>query len=427
MRQLIVGQESLQFQKGVFFQELTMLVAEMKKVPKNKLDDCEQLGQMTRLIKHHTGLGVAIEMSAFGPAVDIPALNKNHPLVNQFIRNAVPSADGLRMIAQAGGMVRGTVNLKTGKVTGVFEEMGSTMYMPYDMFTGNAFSPEEIAATQLHELGHLFSYCEYMSRSASTNQALAGLVKGLEEANTVEEREVVLVGVKKALELKELDTKALAQSTDKRAIEVVVVSNIATSIEDEIGANIYNFNTWEYLSDQYAARQGAGRYVVTALDKIYRASWNISFRSTPAYLTMEALKAGLFVSTIFIAAMGAWGAGYVAQLFMLLVAMDGMGDGTYDRPGARMKRVRNQIVEALKLRHLTEEEAQRYTEDLQAIDEVLARVHDREQWVGLVWNLFSKNSRKRLSQEALAKELEGFASNDLFVHAAKLKLTAAHI
>lgn len=413
---LAISLESIRFQNDKFFRELTLLVAELKKVPQVKLQDSDLIVGLESTIRTHSGLRVAIEMGAWGPAVEAPSINRNNVVANPNHRQFMSSVDGTRMIAEAGSELTGGINLISGKVSGVFADVQHRMYMPTEMFTGGKFSPEEIAATMLHEIGHLCTYYEFITRSTTANRALTGMAAALDTVNSVDEREAILVSVKKVLNLHSLDTKALAKSTDKKVVEVVVISNLYSETADAIGANIYDFNTWEYLSDQYAARHGAGRHLVLALEKLYRSAFHISFRGSASYLAMEALKFFMILTLPLAPVAGLVG--------LLLVAMDGVGDGTYDRPGARLLRVRNQVVEAMKDKRLKGEEAKRLQEDLVAIDEVLATVRDREQFFGVVWNLFSKSSRKRMADEAMAKELEGFVANNLFVESMKLRQLA---
>ena len=172
---------------------------------------------------------------------------------------------------------------------------------------------------------------------------------------------------------------------------------------------MYDFNTWEYLSDQYASRNGAGRYLVTGLAKLYDGSNHISFRGTAMYLAMEAIKI-LLICTI-----------QLMPLAFALISMDGAGDGTYDKPGARMKRVRDQIVENLKDKELSKDDFVRLKADLDAIDEVTKGINDRRQWLGVLWDAISPYSRKVYNQERIQQELESIAMNELFVKAAELK------
>lgn len=424
-----LSMEAIQFQKSqAFFKELTLAFSDLKKKKASDLrKDTDASGLLSKIIKNHTKLKVAFDITDYGPAVEVPHLNKNHPLVHDTKRSWISSADGMRMIAEAGGVVKGSVNLATGQVSGVFAEMDNRMYFPADMIASAKYSAEELAAVTLHEVGHLMTYCEYMTRTVTTNQVLAGLAAALGKAGTPEEREAVLISTKKALHL-DIDTGELAKEKDDEVVTYVVISNIAKTTADEIGFNIYDLNTWEMLSDQYAARQGAGRHLVTALDKLYRSFGNISFRSTPMYLGMEALKFTLVVGGFMVSAAGgltSLAGRYAVTIGLTLIAMDGMGDGTYDRPGMRLLRVRNQIVEEMKNNKLPSEQAERLTDDLAAIDEVLKNVNDREQFWGKLWNIFSKDSRRRMTQEQLTRELETLASNDLFAASLRLRQQAS--
>lgn len=428
-----LAMEAIHFQKNQeFYKELTIAFEELKKKKSKALrDDGEASHHISKIIKNHTNLKVAFDISDFGPMVEVPHLNKNHPLIHDVHRDWISSADGMRMIGEAGSAVKGSVNLATGKVAGVFAEMDNRMYFPTNMIVGTRYTAEELAAICLHEVGHLITYCEYMDRTVTTNQVLAGLAAGLAGAKTPEEREVILVSTKKALHL-DIDTGELAKEKDGEVVTYVVISNVAKATADEIGFNIYDLNTWEALADQYAARCGAGRALVTGLDKLYRSFGHISFRTTAGYLAMEGLKLTLIVGgflghligpgipTIWLSFMFS----AAINLGIALVTMDGMGDGTYDRPGVRLKKLRNEIVQEMKDKTVTKEQGEKLTEDLLAIDEVLKYVNDREQFLGKIWNLFSADSRRRLSQEALTKELEGLASNDLFVSSLKLRQQA---
>lgn len=423
-----LSMEAIQFQKSqAFFKELTLAFSDLKKKKASDLrKDTDASGLLSKIIKNHTKLKVAFDITDYGPAVEVPHLNKNHPLVHDAKRAWISSADGMRMIAEAGGAVKGSVNLASGQVSGVFTEMDNRLYFPANMIVGSKFTPEELAAILLHEVGHLMTYCEYMTRTVTTNQVLAGMAVALGNAGTPEEREAVLVSAKKALHL-DIDTGELAKEKDNEVVTYVVISNVAKTTADEIGFNIYDLNTWEMLSDQYAARQGAGRYLVTGLEKLYRSAFNISFRSTPAYIAMEALKLtltiGMFVLPLPMGMIKL--VPHLIQIGLMLISFDGMGDGTYDRPGMRLLRVRNQIVQEMKDKNVKGEYAQRLTEDLAAIDTVLKGVNDREQFYGKLWNLFSRDSRRRMSQEQLTRELETLASNDLFAASLRLRQQAS--
>ena len=408
-----VAVESISFQPTLFFKDLTNAFASLCGEGKDKIEDSEYVALVESVVKHHTNIDIIFKFSPFGPATEIPELSKNNILVSEIFKNMVTSAAGLKMINEAKDVVRGSVNLKSATVSGIFAKTKTTLHYPVAMLTNKKYTPEEHAAITLHEIGHLFTYFEYITRTITTNQVLSGLSKALDGSDTIEEREAVLTTVKKAMHLTDLDTKTLAKTTNKKVIEIVVISNISKEAESELGSNIYDLTSWESLCDQFSARHGAGRHLVTALDKIYKGSGNISFRNTATYLAIEALKLIL----IFVG---------LAGITLILITMDSRTGVllTYDTPEARFKRVRNQIVENLKDKNLSKEDYSRLTEDLVAIDDVLKYVNDRRQFFGVLWDTVWPNARKARNQELLQQELEALAMSDLFVKSADLRQLA---
>lgn len=417
----LLALESIQFQDLSFFRELTIIFAELAKLPKKEISESELSADLSRCVAKHTGLKISFDLGNMDPCVEIPAVNRNNTLINQWLRNFISSGDGLRMIDEAGNVARGGVNLKTGKVSGIFTEMPTTIHLKAAMLAkGSKYTPEENAGITLHEVGHIFTYCEFMSRMVTTNQALAGIAKALDSAGTPDEREMVFISAKKALGLNELDAKELAKTNNHKVVETVVITNVVAKSIAELGSNIYDLSSWEYLADQYAARHGAGRHVVSGLDKLYRGMFHISFRSTPMYVAMEALKL-LGVAMLFISpSLGK----FTLDISFMMLLRDGQGDGTYDTPEARFRRVRNQVVEALKHAKLSEDDVQRLKADLVALDDILKRVNDRRQLIGLVSDTLAFWSRGQRNQKKLQQELEALAANDLFVKAQEFKQLA---
>jgi len=397
--------ESVDFQSTTFFKELTNAFAELQSEKKDA-SESPVVQQVSKIIANHTGMNIDILIDDYDPCIEVPHVDKNHPLVNEFWRNAVNSNDGLALINKAEGAVRGTVNTRTGKVTGIFTELKGKIHLNKTLFSGKKFEADEIAAITLHEVGHLFTYFEYITRSVTTNQVLAGVAKALDQSGTIEEREAVLISAKQALKLSDLDTKELAKSTNKKVVEIVIITNAARKAESELGSNVYDFSSWEMLADQYASRYGAYRPLVTALAKYYKGVYNIAFRGTVGYIVMEVVKLITILSPV---------------LFIVLVAMDGSGDGTYDVPGARFKRVRNQIVENLKDKKLSKDDHERLMADIAAIDEILSQMNSRRQVFGLLYDSLVPSGRKAYRQEKQQQELEKLAMNDLFVKAAELR------
>jgi hypothetical protein len=411
--------ESIDFQtNGTFYKELINIFDGLAKGNAKEIGDHELAQQLPAVIRYHTGLNAVVLFGAAELASASALVNHNNPLLNALSieeREFLPNADADKILHKLEATPVGRVNLKTGMVSGVFADFPVFLTLPTEVATGKGFTSEEKAAMLLHEIGHLEVYFEFLSRTVSSNQILAALSKKYETSGSIKEREVFLTKVKTLAQLKDLDVEALAKSNDKKVVEVVIVTSIVKAIESELGSNIYDMNSWEQLADQYAARQGAGRALVTALDKAERFDGHIGYRNLGYYLYVEAVKL-LFAALAPIT--------YGVTLIPLLVACGADSTdqgGVYDTLKNRMGRVRDQLVEALKDQRLKPEQVASVNQDLTAIDEVLSNVKDRQQLLGYVIDFLSPWHRKRISQEKLQRELERLAHNDLFVRAANLK------
>lgn len=408
---LALALEMIHFQSDKFFGDLVTALTALRAEAASQMAKSDAAANLLKVIKRHTNLSVSLSFSEQEEAaILVPHIDRNHPVLQNWVREYIDVKTGQKLLATGGGVARGSVDLKAGRVSGVWAETSAVLYLAPTIVQGKKyeFTLEELAAVVLHEIGHYFTYCEYISRMVATNQALAQLSKALDGSAGPDEREIVLMSVKESLKLKDLNAKELAQSEQAKVVETVVVTAIVRETRSELGANIYDDKTWEYLADQYAARYGAGRHLIFALDKLTRSGNSRSYRSTFSFLFYEALKTVLTICPI------TWAIG------MLLVIAD--SDGTFhEEPEARAKRIRNQLVERLKDQKLSGEMVQRLTTDLEAVDEILSKVEDRRQFFGVIGDALFRSSRRNWNQTKLQKQLEDLAASDLFVHAAKFK------
>lgn len=415
----LVSQEEIAFQADTFFKDLTLGFKELCASPEDELEGGSSLKQLNSVVKHHTGITVNfyIDKESDYIAAHVPMIDGNNVLVNSFDRLDWESTGGLKLIENCKDVLKGTVNLKTSKVTGVFEKVSTDIMLSLEILLDKKILPEEHAAIALHEVGHLFTYFEFMTRSVTTNQVLSGISKALDNSSTVEEREAVFITVKKAIGLSDLDAKKLAQTTNKKVAEIVVITNMAKESRSELGVNIYDNTSWEYLCDQFAARHGGGRYLATFLDKTRNSGLiDINSRSFPAYLFMECFKLmSVIVNPV-----------YGAMLAMVLVIydLDDYNSKGYDTPEARVKRIRNQIVEKLKDTKINKKYHKSLSDDLLCIDDVLSNMSDKKQWCAIVSRTIIPSFRKAYQQEQLQKDLEAIAANELFVKSAALRQLA---
>lgn len=429
---ITLGLESIDFQDTMFFKDLTLAIEGIRKLPLKDFEEGDATdpdtpqGRLSAIINHHTGLNAQLFVGFEGPSMYLQSVDRNHPLVRDIDIVDSNSVAGLQAVRKAQGQVKGTVNIKTAKVSGVFSEFPVAIVMPLPVLSDRIgslgdFSAEETAAFILHEVGHAFVYFEFISRTVRTNQVLAALSRELDKTDTQKEREMILVDAKQMLRIKELDTGELATFTDKKVITTIMLANAMKVIKSELGSNIYDEVSWEYLSDQFAARHGAGRALATAMSKLYKNG--VTGRGTATYLLFEALKLHWLVATGTLFAAGMPGVGLAASIFFVMWSLGEIPEGPeYDRPHVRIRRMRNQLVEQQKDRALNKDQVKALKADVEILDDVLKnQIHDREQFVTLIGRYVFGIGRQRMRAEQLQQELEALAANDLFGRAGELK------
>ena len=402
--------ESIAFQNTTFFDELTLAFDEVKNLKETDVGDSEPIYRISKIIKNHTNLNITIDAeNDYPPCIDIPNIDRNNPLINAAQRAIVNSTDGLTMIESSNEVLHGTVNIKTAKVSGVFSDIKAKMYLGKAFIQGNKFSSQELAAITLHEVGHLFTYFEFITRTVRTNQVLAGLSKILDGSENQEKREVALLSAKKALKLDKLDLSQL-KDVNTKTTQVVLIDALVKETRTELGYNLFAESSWEYLCDQFSARHGAGVHLATALSKIYKSQYNISYRSLAVYLAVEMIKVILISNLAFLG------------ILFLVVMFDSQDGGGYDLPSARLKRIRDQATQYLKNKQISDVERRRILDEIESIDKLLAEMTNRKQLFTYIHEFFSKRTRDERAYRKLQYELEDIAMNDLYVKAAEFKL-----
>lgn len=404
-----VSFESYKFVKNSFLLELADAIRSFKGVENSELQDGTASIQLAEIVFRYTGIRLKFVFETFGPAVQPPCLDKNNPLVNDNFKLFFTSRDSLDLLNKSKGFLSGDVDMRTGKVSGVFSEFVSDCWMPAAEMTGRGvLSPEELASTLLHEIGHVWSLFYCMATTARTNLALAAIERDYRNERDVEKRRVILRKAADVAELKNLDTDSLANSEDTLVVETVFITNRIKEVRSALGetSKIYDQVNWEYMSDSYARAQGAGPYLSSALAKLY-PSWHISKRGFASYAFLEFIKwSSLFVFPV---------------AFVLLTALDSYPDN-YDEPGYRLKRIRDQVVNDSKERNVPKESIQETLDTIKVIDEQIAEFTDRKQFLDKFITFIIPELRRAKTQRDEQRALETLLNNDLFIRSNELKL-----
>jgi hypothetical protein len=385
------------------------------------------------IVRAHTGMDISFEIrddAAPNACIIPPQVDKNHPFYQEWLRPFV-AHEGVTAIRSLGGSARAGVDRATGRVTGLYTKFKLQVYVTQGLLDSKLFTNGEVAAITMHELGHGYTYFEFLGNTFTANYVLACAVNDIVKTDDPREREVILVEAEKVLGVKAQNKDklvAIKKEAMAESLGIVYLSELAEKSRHELGCNLYDIRSWEQLSDQFATRHGAGRDLVTALDKIYRTYGHPSTFGNVGFLSMEALKLLSLTATILVPI--AIGAPVLAipgifHLFAITIICNPQ-EKVYDDPEDRVKTVRRQINEGLKQKDISAKQRKMLLDDLEIIEQVESGLNDRRNLNEFLWAKVFPWGKKSANQAAMMKELEELANNDMFVLAAKFKQGAAN-
>lgn len=445
MRKSIVALEAIGFQDTGFFKELTQAVFEVRSVyadakgmDKAKIKAFYESAEMKGIldvIRKHTNLTFiygSIEYPAAGPSVVPPLLSKSHLLMEDLWTNQEwLQKDAKELMGRLKTQeLRGSVDLRNNKVSGVYKELKIALYLPVNVFarkgltvmgslTANPyvdFSDAELAAIILHEVGHAFTYLELLSRTASTNLCLSALARAKaldEEDKDAHVYETVLRSYATQAGLSKNQTQALENTTSLKQATVVLYDISVEKSQSELGNSVYDNVGREFIADQYATRCGAGRDLVIGLEKIRALGDPDAGRNFNQVINLSLLTVIMLTSVV--------GAGIAGLITYLIIADQSKGGDYYDNDHIRVRRIRHDLIE--KLKNVKMGDADK-NECLEAVDEIATVLESIPEADLTVYERIAKfvrpGFRKDHNYEILQKQLEQLASNELFVKAAKL-------
>lgn len=423
----LVSTEAIDYQHDtILFKEMALIIKEMQSEPNANDSNLDKyLKRLAGVINTHTGLSfkITLDPSTTPNAwIFAPEIDKNNPLFTNFHRDYMSSDQGLRLVNKNNGVIKGTVDREKVKVTGVFTELSLKMSITnglvgYNGSTGTPsfFTPEEVAAIISHEIGHIFTYFEFLGTTITTNYVLQHVSRSLLETRETKRKYQIIKEGSDALGIKIEDPDALINTQKEEVIQTVLLREVAIKRHEELGSNTYDLTAWEMLSDQFANRLGGGRALITALDKIYKRYGDDSYMSKSEYFYSQLIKSvGIIIFTPFT----------LGLLPIMLFFVINPDEDLYDKPKARMLRIQRDMTDVIKNQNLSKKQKDTLIEDIERVDLVIKQLESHRTWIQAFWRTFNRKARKQYQQMVFQQELEILANNRLFVQAAKLNQLA---
>lgn len=441
-RQLVdLSQEAISYQSGsLFFREMTLLFEGIKEQRDFTASALEEAG-LASLIKRYTGLSVKVFVDRsnfdYNAAIKVPDIDSN-AIFNDYFKSIglagvlygeQISEAKLRSVSED---LRGTVDLKRGRVSGLFSKLTMPLILGRSLMT--ELHADEIAAAVLHELGHAFNWFWILTQTVSTNLAITVASAALNNARSYKERlELVHVyGRSTGVKISN-PSEIAANETDISGYQSVLLRETVDSrARSATDSKLYDMTGDEYLADQFAVMWGSARAFASGDAKMnkyfgdaYKQHYLAYFFTEASKVAYQGLLIGLGLSGLVVPAAGGAIVLLLIPVFTLTALFTpGRTMSRYDGPFERMLRVKQSLIQALKDRQLPPADQTKIREDIEFIDSLIAGGKDRRTLFDIIWTSLTPARRKQHNQIRFQKELESAINNNLFVSVSKLNQLA---
>lgn len=400
--------------------------------------------KMRKLVKDEMGIKVLFHLTGNYNAYVYPN-TFNHKNVLYGTRGDFPDAvinqnpDVFRKLKTE--QEKGWVDLKNGKVGGIFSEQTiNVYYSPTSFMLGleDTLTPAEVAAIITHELGHAFTYFEYSDRLSYTNAILQNIV---EEATDIKDdakrQEYIIKEVKSKKLLDKKEIKELQGSNNRLVMGFKLFKLMNQKVGTQLINARYSDTNSEALADNFASRYGYAREIVTGLNKVYEAFGAPEKASNPIWYGILSVLELFVTLCMYLMFSFIWGflfgmlggsvVGAVIGVMLLVLFVAGAGDEhrdlTYDDLQDRFTRLYHDQIARLKNSSRMSKELK--GEILLSLEEMKAIIDDTRNHVGIMTTLsnflFSSN-RQAHKEKEFQKLLESLAHNELIVKAQQLSI-----
>lgn len=400
-----------------------------QKVKPETLQKSPFIDEIQNLIFDRFGLKIKLDIIN-GQAHVMPMyLNKYNALGKDIFHGLIKDSQIEKLIRK--NITTGTVDLQNARVGGIFSEYQHDVCINFHFLKGKGLTPQEVTAVFIHELGHAFTYCYYSDRLNTTNQVLADLTRHALSSDQGSSIEYVYSTLKKITpEVKKEEVDRLLNGP-KAVASVTWFKLFKESVETLMVNSFYDQTSSEERADQFVARFGRGKELVLGLDKFY--TWS-PYKSKIFFFYIQ-YKDIRFLINVFLALSrllsnftpGAfWFKVFFSFALSILLSLflqrSSRKDMTYDDLKTRYLRVRNDIINQLKLKEISEEHTREFLNSIYEIDRVLKETFDLRKLSIVVADFIFLDARATQKAYTNQRLLEELSSNELFIHSAELRL-----
>lgn len=409
---IIVSQENIQYQReSSLFEDLVEWISgEAMSGPMTV--EALNKSSIIKTISDEVGLTVrfAFNPNTFANACN-PVIDPNHPFHGKHIPLGEKGL-GIKIIEFTKATALGIeVDFKKGRVGGFIKDIPMTIELNPQFFRMKQFTVHELAAILCHEIGHLVTMVAYLGTVVRDNYIISHAIQEMLKAD-LKQRQIILYKAAKDLDIRLNDVSELTKS-DRGIIEgvqTVALSETRQKYIDQTGYDFYTERCAEQLADHFAIQYRAGRYLITAVDKISKLT-SPTYRTTRGqHILIESAKVMAHAMTGFIP----------LGVYLLTAKKD---PRRYDKPIQRLELMRQTLRSNLKDAKLNPKSAlaTEIMADLAFMDEVIGTAEDRMTFVDCIYSKLFSHGRRVLNNEQTQKAIEALVFNRLYESAMKFK------
>lgn len=446
-----ISQEAIKYQANdSFFPKLTRLIEEMySDIDNGKYRDNIDLlkggysEKIEKLIKNRFNINVKVDpeisfvaplailpfssdqlnqMSGGVPKIDSKFMSKLNPFNDRDIENAIARFNDILLDNKATAKhidgKRGSINFANATVTGYLAEVNH--YMVFNLWfikEVGGLTPAELAAATIHEIGHAFTGLEYHFKKVTTNNAIAEVMHELNN-NDIEKATYVF---KSRFGAKELEEAQLSKDSTREDFAGAIAARYMKVMDSQYQSGFYDATSFEYLSDNFATKLGAGAALTSGLDKLNtKFNYGINRRKWINFWNyLETWLLWLMWSLT--------GYGGIFGFFWLIYILFA---GTiwiksvpiYDNFRDRHSRVSNEIANILKDVKLPKGEKENLINQYEMVKSIENINFNYEPYAAKIVGIFVPSFRRNKYYKRKQQVVESALSNGLFVSAAKMEL-----
>lgn len=439
--------EAIDFQDASYYHLLTELVSQYKNKTINRKTFQDKVSES---VKKRFGFNVKFEVhavneiNAYMVPVELDPANvlttRRFRDLGELVLNQIKAltlrdnAKIMRQIVKGDLSATGWLDYKKARAGGLFSQLPPALSVCYQGTIDN-LTPDETASIILHELGHYWTYLEWLGIYTCRNAVIVNAVNEFITAKTETEKFQIVLDKKNVWGLR-VEESDVAKLNDENATKILAGS-FNHVFKHTVGFVQYDDNVSEVIADQFAIRMGAGKASASGMYKLgYKYGVTdeskLANKFVKSGLLLSAVGAiiGLGAAAIFpalapvLSAIGAFiaitGVSYVWQG---LFGFTGMLNGAaYDTMKNRIERMYREEIQRLKQTNASIEVTRSILAGLEEMKKYVDLCGEaNKSWGASIIRYFSSSFREQEQKKEYQSLIEEMLANQLYITANKFK------